>query len=488
MSQTAITKAFEPWLVDKTVNAMPARPDKMVFAMIPGQNENAEIDRLEGMPKPEQIRYTTAITQYGALNNNAVVYSVVLDTTIGTWNYNWVGLIDSVTNTVLMIVHLAEQQKIKTANGQQGNSLIRNLAMEFDGAATASQITVTPATWMIDFSARLHSMDEVRRLANVDYYGDQAFRGDGFKVTLSGGIATVAAGLGYVSGLRAMMSQNQAVTMAGKTGVWVDIVWQGTVTGAWSNAFTLKAADTLTNYVDSAGYQHYVTQIAKITGSVVTDMRQPFPLDALGQKVDGLDVYTKSQSDGRYLQKNNNLSEIKSAGAQAQADARANLDIKSSSQITDEIKKNCQYLVGDVLFRGNNNNPSTDWPGTAWLDLNANYSGRSIAIGGVALATGGSNSVTLTTGNLPPHNHTFSGTTDGAGAHAHTYDRYQENGTINPSNFSINNVKHGNVSTLTSSDGAHSHNVSGTIGSTGGGQAFSIIDPFVILRAWMRMS
>ncbi|NTY87777.1 hypothetical protein FCH33_13395 [Serratia fonticola] len=346
MSQTAITKAFEAWLVDRTVNGEPARPDKMVFAFIPGLDPNVEINRLEGMPSAAQIRHTANITQYGALNKNAVVYSVVLDTTIGNWAYNWVGLIDSASGTVLMIVHLAEQQKIKTENGQQGNSLIRNLAMEFDGAATASQINVTPATWMIDYSARLQSMDESRRMANVDYYGAAAFQAGSFKVSLAGATATIASGLGYVAGLRAILKSNQSLALGGKKGVWVDICWSGTVTGAWANSFTLRAADTLADYIDSAGFQHYVTRIASINGAAVTDERQPFPLeglrqdiDDLRQDVDSLDVYSKTESDKKYLHTANNLSEIAAAGEVSKAAARTNLDVSSK---TDSDKKYLQ--------------------------------------------------------------------------------------------------------------------------------------------------
>lgn len=332
MAQTTVTKAFEAWLVDKTVNGEPARPDKIVFALIPGQDENAEIDRGEGMPEAGQIQHTTDITQFGAINENAVVYSVVLDTTIGNWDYNWVGLVDSASDTVLMIVHLATQSKIKTENGQQGNSLIRNLSMEFDGAAVATQITVTPETWQIDFSARLQSMDESRRLANVDYYGDAAFRGEGFKVSVTGSTASVAPGLGYVAGLRALLVKNQAIAVAAKTGIWVDICWEGTVTGAWANRFTMRAADSLENYIDAAGYQHYVTRIASIDGAAVTDERKPFPLDALEKEVEELDVYTKDEADARFLQVDNNLSEIAEAGAEAQDAARKNLAIRSNEE------------------------------------------------------------------------------------------------------------------------------------------------------------
>ncbi|CAI1157713.1 Tail fiber protein [Serratia entomophila] len=303
MAQSIITRAFEAWNVNKILNKEPARADKMIFALIPGQDENAEIDRGEGMPEAGQIQHTADITQYGALNENAVVYSVVLDTTIGNWDYNWVGLVDSASDTVLMIVHIATQSKIKTENGQQGNSLIRNLSMQFDGAAAATQITVTPETWQIDFSARLHSMDESRRLVNVDYYGDAAFRDEGFKVSVTGNTASVAPGLGYVAGLRAILGEADMLAVTAKTGIWVDICWEGTVTGAWANRFTLRAADTLENYVDAAGIQHYVTRIASIDGTAVTDERKPFPLDALEKEVEDLDVYSKVESDGRFLHK-----------------------------------------------------------------------------------------------------------------------------------------------------------------------------------------
>ncbi len=93
------------------------------------------------------------------------------------------------------------------------------------------------------------------------------------------------------------------MALAGKTGVWVDICWQGTVTGAWTNSFTLRAADTLDDYVDSAGNRHFVTRIAHVSGVVVTDERKPFPLDALRQDVEDLDVYSKGEADARFLLK-----------------------------------------------------------------------------------------------------------------------------------------------------------------------------------------
>ena len=290
MSQSVITNAFSPWLAARLAENKPARPDRMVFAWIEGQDENAEINPDEQLPAKSLITHTADIVHFGTLNERAFVCSVVLDTTMGNWRYNWIGLVDSESDTLLMIVHTAEQQKIKTAAGIQGNTLSRNLMMEFSGAAAASQITVTAETWQIDYSARLRSMDEAGRLALVDYYGQAAFRDDGFLVTVQDNVAVVEPGLGYVSGLRVELSESRSFAVANGSGVWVDAVWSGTVTGAWVHSFKVVAAVNLSDYIDSAGFQHYVTRIASVTASGVKDLRTPFPLQKLEQTIDELDV------------------------------------------------------------------------------------------------------------------------------------------------------------------------------------------------------
>ncbi|MFJ5422278.1 phage tail protein [Pectobacterium parvum] len=275
MAQSIVTRAFEAWNVKKTLDGQPAVPDQIVFALIPNQDENQAVSRDEGMPAAAAIKHRAAITQAGILNINAVVYSVVLDTTIGDWDYNWIGLVDSKTNTVLMIVHVRTQQKLKTRNGQQGNSLTRNLSMQFDGAAEATQINVSAATWQIDFSARLFGMDEAHRLAMRDYYGAAAFLNDGFRVSLANGVATVEAGVGYVGGLRARLDAAAALNVSANTAIWLDVSRQGTVTGAWENRIMLTTATALADYIDDAGYQHYVAKVADIVEGGVVDNRKP---------------------------------------------------------------------------------------------------------------------------------------------------------------------------------------------------------------------
>lgn len=429
MSQSVITNAFSPWLAARLADSKPARPDRMVFAWIEGQDENAEINPDEQLPAKSLIMHTADIVHFGTLNERAFVCSVVLDTTVGNWRYNWIGLVDSESDTLLMIVHTAEQQKIKTAAGIQGNTLSRNLMMEFSGAAAASQITVTAETWQIDYSARLQSMDEARRLACVDYYGPAAFDDDGFAVSVTGGVASVAPGLGYVGGLRVLLAQATTVSAANTT-VWVDAVWSGTITGAWSHTFTIRTGASLEDYVDTAGYQHYVTRIATIAGGVVTDRREPFPLQRIEQELNDLDVYDKTEADERFLQVKNNLSDLDDAKK-----ARESLDVHSKDEADErflqaennlsdldnkeEARKNLglggldgegfRAIIDAVFWVGrsviSDSDPGTRYTWQTWRDLSADYDGRVLRISNKGQETGGSNSVKIKGDNLPPHWH-----------------------------------------------------------------------------------
>ena len=91
--------------------------------------------------------------------------------------------------------------------------------------------------------------------------------------------------------------------------------------------------------------------------------------------------------------------------------------------------------------------------------------------------TGGTDTVTLTTANMPAHSH--GGTTDSAGAHTHTtqWSARQTNGGWSGWETNSWTVK---SSTTTSSAGAHTHTF--TTSSTGNGSAVTITNPYVMLH------
>jgi microcystin-dependent protein len=138
--------------------------------------------------------------------------------------------------------------------------------------------------------------------------------------------------------------------------------------------------------------------------------------------------------------------------------------------------------------------------GTTTFNL-PNLGGRMVmgVNGSHALAsTGGSETRTLTTTELPPHTHT--GTTDSSGSHSHTINDPghiharlngfdDNNGSNNPGqappgDASPDTTGYPTESATTgitiNSSGAHTHTF--TTGSSGSGAAFSLLNPFMALN------
>ncbi|MEL0552964.1 phage tail protein [Raoultella lignicola] len=329
-----ITRKYEQWAAGRAAQNLPARPDTFVFAYIPGQDPGAEISRDEPLPPQADIVHTAPVMQYGMLNTDAVVFSVVMDTTVGDFDYNWIGLLDQASNTLCMIVHTRTQRKIATIGQAQGNTLTRTLAMEFNGAAGTTQINVTPQTWQIDFSARLYGVDERQRLAGLDIYGAGAFFGDSFLITHSGETYQATAGIGYVGGLRALLPDDTPVDVASHpTIIWADASFQGQVTSRWETKTQVVAADVLQDYIDPQGFPHYVTQLARINedGSV-TDLR---PKGSSGEQ----------EAERVFLRKDQNLKDVSD-----KADARKNIDVYSKEESnTRFVNQDGDDLSGELV-------------------------------------------------------------------------------------------------------------------------------------------
>lgn len=283
---TTITTAFEKWNAKQVLNGLAARPDTVIFANIPGLDPDAEIDRTAGLPADKYIVYRHRVDQAGIVNANAVAYSVILDTTVGNFEFNYMGLLHSSSNTLCMIVHTQPQQKIKTADGNQGNNVTRTFLMSFAGAAESSQINVNAETWQIDFSARLTGIDESIRLTNLDYYGSSTFIGDGFKVAAKNNNYIVSAGVGYVGGLRVTL-ENDLVLENKASSVWIDVSLQGTITGLHKTVFSIFAADSASDYIDSNNTPHYVAKLAFWENKQLNDARKPTPINKLTTELAG---------------------------------------------------------------------------------------------------------------------------------------------------------------------------------------------------------
>ena len=112
--------------------------------------------------------------------------------------------------------------------------------------------------------------------------------------------------------------------------------------------------------------------------------------------------------------------------------------------------------------------------------------GSTYAVG----ATGGADSVTLTTSQIPSHTHTFSGTTSTDGAHTHTITtktRFSYDTTGGSNAYGQDTPDGTGPNLVTNSGGSHSHTFSGTTAATGGGTSHENRPPYYALAYIMKL-
>ncbi|EME8984905.1 phage tail protein [Salmonella enterica] len=356
MSQTTITRAFEQWKALQGATGEPVLLDEFVFANVPGLEPDRPVDRNETLPPAEQIVHRQAVSRKGVVNDNAVVHSVVLGADVGDFSFNWIGLLNKASGTLAMIVHAPLQQKLKTAEGQQGNVLTRSFLMEYNGAQAETGINTPAESWQIDFTARMAGMDERQRLENIDIFGAAAFFGDGYLVGKSGNQFYVTKGTGYVAGLRTTLAENLNITVTTRpVKVWLDVCWTGTLTSVWGVQSRITVADNLADYVQN-GVQHYVFAVAGIDeNGNITDLRPKGTLneqqasDALRkheQSRNHPDATTREKGFVQLSSDTNSESEMLAATPKA---VKAAMD-NANGRVPSDRKVNGHPLSGDITL------------------------------------------------------------------------------------------------------------------------------------------
>lgn len=219
---------------------------------------------------------------------------------------------------------------------------------------------------------------------------------------------------------------------------------------------------------------------------------------------------------------------------------KAEVDQRIASAVTDATDLKKVYPVGIVTFFASNVNPNTAFPGTTWTYLTEGAN-RTIRIGSEngsdVKGLGGADTVALSIGHIPAHTHGFSGTTswfdygtkytDGQGAHDHDRGNMEISGNFGwfrsdsrlyyvadgafamsdsqsghswtgnnytygaPVNFYASRTWTGRTSWVGAHAhgvgiGGHNHTFSGNTGATGSGAAFSVLNTYIKLMAWVR--
>jgi hypothetical protein len=274
MSQTVIPYQFERYLVDRIDSGLAPDMNEFVFAYIPNLDVDTVIDRNTGIPDESVIVYRQDVDQVARLDDNTIIYSVIVSSSVPEFTFNALYIHDKNTpNSCGMIVHKLDETK------ETNMTATKSVAQQYDGAAALANITIEPETWQIDFRARLTGMDEERRLDALEIYGHTAFI-SGFDVSeseLVDDLYKVSPGIVHVGGLRAELTSVTNISdPALPIGLYVDVVRNGTTLSVSINTPTIKqSTDVLTDYVDELGRDHFVAALAGINADgSITDWRR----------------------------------------------------------------------------------------------------------------------------------------------------------------------------------------------------------------------
>ncbi len=300
MSQV-ITNAFEKYWQSCLTTEQPVVLDEFILADIPNLDITSPIDPETGLPPQSQIVHRQTVDQRGRINNNAVAYTIVMDTTVGDFSFNAMYLRNKQNGVIGMIVYKGRETKLKTdqTTGQTGNSLVKSMLMGYDQAAEATLTNVDAGTWQIDYAARLRGQDEDLRQLTSQLYGHHTFIGDGFKVVQQDGGHQVTQGVAIVGGLRVELKAPEVIHPGSKPiGVWVDVHRAGSLLSEHQNHFTIitSVAD-LTDHVDSNGYQHYVAKLGTILADSTIEDGRSSSSGAAGSIPDTFALWKRSMAE-----------------------------------------------------------------------------------------------------------------------------------------------------------------------------------------------
>jgi len=272
---TAFTTAGRDLIAQKQGAQQVLTLDRFVLANISGLDHTAPVNPEESVPAAGDIVWQGAVHRAGYVNPDQVVYSLLLGSNVGDFNFNWVGLLAD-DDTLVAVTYVPLQQKRASNGVSTGNNLTRNFLLAFTDAQATTQITVSAETWQIDFTARLDGIDERERLANLALYGRQRFINDGFKVEENAGSYTLRAGRGFIAGLMVELSEELPLAdpAALPTDIWLDVALDGDITGKSVTLTPVSATAAQVDYTDNALQAHYLEKLATINGDgTVTDQR-----------------------------------------------------------------------------------------------------------------------------------------------------------------------------------------------------------------------
>lgn len=278
----SITLAGESLIAQKQGAQLKLEVSRFVLANVPDLDVNGPVNRGAVKPPADQIVHSAPYTRRGYVNPNQVIYSLMIPSDVGDWDFNWIGL-ETLEGVLLAVAYVPLQQKRRNIPPTQiGNNITRNFLVEFTGAQQLTGITVDASTWQHDFTVRLTGIDERERLSNRDVYGRACFFQDGLQLQRNDfGLFQLKAGSAYIEGVRVALPAASIVQLPALPAVaWLDVCLTqdgSSVLAGWTVVFGATKSD----YLDTNGRWHYLVKLASIDANAsITDLRAWQPISS----------------------------------------------------------------------------------------------------------------------------------------------------------------------------------------------------------------
>lgn len=145
------------------------------------------------------------------------------------------------------------------------------------------------------------------------------------------------------------------------------------------------------------------------------------------------------------------------------------------------------WPVGSIYFSNRPENPAAIMGGGVWAVWGAGRVPTGVQVGDANFntveKTGGATTHTLTTDQMPAHNHTGTTSTDGNHQHTTMVSPLYKIATV--TNTGSSYVSHYWTTEPTSFAGAHNHSLN--INNAGGGASHPILQPYITCYMWKRL-
>lgn len=259
--------------------------DQILFANIDGLDHTQTPPITETVPAT--LVHTAQVTRASNLNADTAVFTTVLESHVGDFSFNWLGLYNSEYDVLIQVSYEPVQQKIATDGPTVGNVLAKGLALQVLGGQSVLNMQTATESWQFDFTGRQKAAEEIQRNAMRAVYGSGAYVTTAGSVTKGGSVYQVAPGQAIIDGLRVDLPATDTAIASDNAPenypfyVYAE-VWQQVDSNAVTNHSAIVTSQTqLTDITDPGGNIRTRVLLATLDDeNTITDARA-YVIDAL---------------------------------------------------------------------------------------------------------------------------------------------------------------------------------------------------------------